>query len=274
MENQMSIGGNKVVNKDMLIIKYEGPSFDNRMELHNFIKQITSIEKILKQTIDALNKTQKVKDTSRESKYFLELRRGSFETVLMILFSNPILMNIVSNCIFEYMKYLAIGKKSKKYNAEIKSLVEDKNVRQYTRDIINPCMAGADKITIISGDVNNTLIIKDEERKTIEEKLQKVENELPIEEYEQELIGNILKVDAVKAQDHLEKSKLGFVIEGQTQPIVTTFEQNISKEELKNIFLSRIKIKAIASYRGNDIIKLLIKSYEFALKKKLDSFIK
>lgn len=272
MDTQLSISGKKVVNRDMVIIKYDGPSFENRMELHSFTKQITSVEKILKQTIDVLNKTQKVKDTPKESKYFLELRRGSFETVLVILFANPILINVVSDCIFEYLKFLATGIKSKEYKNEIQDLVEDKSIRKSTRDIINPCMNGADRITIINGDVNNTLIINNDGRDKIEENLQKIENELPIEEYEQELIGYILKVDAVKAQEHLSKSKLGFVIEGQTQSIDTSFEKEMSEEELKKILFSRIKIKVIASYKGEDIIKLYIKSYDFAYIKKLDSY--
>jgi hypothetical protein len=238
MDNQLNIEGKKVVNQDTLIIKYDGPSFGNRIELHSFTKQITSVEKILRNTIDTLNKTQRVKDTSKDSKYFLELRRGSFETVLVILFSNPILTNVVSNCIFEYLKYLINGTKSKSYAREIKSLIEDKSIRKATKDIINPCFSNVDKITIINGDFNTQLIINDASRMKIEENLQKIENELPLEAFEEELIGRILKIDAVKAQEQLNKSKLGFVIEGQNYSIEADFEKELSEDELKKIVLS------------------------------------
>lgn len=272
-DQQLSIDGQKVVDKDMILLKYEGPSFENKMELHHFTRQITAVERMLRDTIDTLNRSQKINGNSRQSKYYLELRKGSFETALLILFANPILINVLSDCIFEYLKYLVSGKNESKYNQEIRNLVGNKNIRKYTRDILGPCVTGNDKVTLVhNGDINYNLVINNEKKEKIQENLLKVEDELPIEEYEQELFGSILKVDAVKAQENLNKSKIGFVMDRQAQPIEAHFETEISEDQLRSILFLRIKIKAITYHKSGDIIRVLIKSYELAPIKKLDSY--
>ena len=74
MDGQTNINGDKVTKEDVFILKYDGPSFDNRMELHSFAKQITSVERMLRETVDTLNKNSKIRDTSKDSKYYLELK--------------------------------------------------------------------------------------------------------------------------------------------------------------------------------------------------------
>lgn len=275
-EEQKSIHGKKVVDRDCLLIKYEGPSFENRMELHVFIKQINSVEDVLKETICQLNKTHKIEDEPKEPKFYLELRRGSFETVLLIIFSHPILINVASDCIYSYLKYLATGVMNKRYKREIQNLSENQNIRNATRDIINPCVQENDKATIINGDVNlnncNVFIIDKDKRGNINNTLQRIESNIPIKKYEQEMHGKILKIDAVKAEDQLSKSKLGFVIEGGTKPVETSFNKEVSEKELKDVLFERVKINATVFYKGEDMIRILINSYSLSPLKNLSDY--
>lgn len=271
MDTQKDVYGKKLTDKDIFILKYEGPSFDNKMELHSFTRQINSVEKILRGTIDTLNKNNKIKDTSKDSKYYLELRRGSFETVILILFANPIVTNVVSDCIFEYLKYLLNKVKPKNYKNEVDILINNKNIRKSTKDIFNPFINDSDQVTIINGDITNNIIIGNKEREKIEEHLKEIESKLPIEEYEQELIGQIRRLDGVKAEglEDLDKIKLGFVIEGQPDSIEINFEKEIKEEELRKLIFNRLRIKGKLTYRGGEIVKILVKSHEFSPKKKI-----
>ena len=150
MDTQMNIHGKKTTNQDFFILKYEGASFENnRMELHSFSKQICSVEKMLKETIDTLNKKGKIKDTAKDSKYYMELRQGSFETIILILFANPIVTGMVSNCVYDYFKYVVNKVKSKNYKKEIESMINNKTIRKSTKDIFSPCIMDSDKVTII-----------------------------------------------------------------------------------------------------------------------------
>lgn len=274
MGAQINLNGKKLTKKDIFVLKYEGPSFENGMELHSFTKQISSVEKILKDTIDTLNKNNKIKDNSKESKYYLELRRGSFETIILIIFSNPIITNIVSNCIFDYFKYLLNKTKSKEYKKEVDVLVNNKNMRKSSRNILSPCINDSDRVTIIHGNVTNNIIINEKEREIIDEHLKEIENKLPFEEYEEELIGQIRRLDGVKAErlEDLDKIKLGFVIESQQESIEINFKKQIKEKELRKIIFNRLKIKGKSTYRGEELVKILVDSYKLSPKKKVTDY--
>lgn len=278
VEEQKNLHGKKVVNKDYLLIKYEGPSFENQMELHAFIKQITSVKEVLKETIYQLNKTRKIEDDPKEPQFYLQLRKGSFETALLIVFSHPILINVVSDCIASYLKYLVTGARNKKYTQEITSLSDSQNIRNATREIISPCLQDNDQATIINGDVNITknitkvYILDKPKRDSITQTLQRIESDVPTKKVEQEMYGKILKVNAVKAEDQLSRSKFGFVIEGGNKPVETSFNKEVSEKDLKNILFERVKIKAMVFYKGEDIIKIIISSYTLSPLKTLTDY--
>ena len=159
MDNQINLKGKKVANEDFFVLKYDGASFDNhRMELHSFSKQIVAVEKMLKETINTLNEKGKIKDTAKDSKYYMELRQGSFETIIFILFANPIITGVVSGCIYDYFKYMVKKTKSKTYNKEVESMINNKVIRKSTKDIFSPCVTDSDKVTIIHGDVTNNIV--------------------------------------------------------------------------------------------------------------------
>lgn len=274
MGAEINLKGEGLTKKDIFVLKYEGSSFENGMDLHSFTKQISSVERILKDTIDTLNKNNRIKDNSKESKYYLELRRGSFETIIFILFSNPIVTNIVSDCIFDYFKHLLNKTESKKYKKEVDALINNKNMRKSSRNILSPCINDSDRVTIIHGDVTNNIVIGEKEREKIDEHLKEIENKLPFEEYEEELIGQIRKLDGVKAEglNDLDRIKLGFVIESQQESVEVNFKKQIGEKELREIIFSRLKIKGKSTYRGGELVKILIDSYRLSPKKKVTDY--
>jgi len=275
MDTQMNIHGKKTTDKDIFVLKYEGSSFaQNRMELHSFAKQIGSVEKMLKETIDTLNKNGKIKDTAKDSKYYMELRQGSFETIILILFANPIVTGMVSNCVYDYFKYVVNKIKSKSYKKEVDSMINNKSIRKSTKDIFSPCVTDSDRVTIIHGDVTNNLIIGAKEIEKVEKNIKEIENKLPTQDCEEEIIGQIRKFDGVKADglEDIGNIKLGFVIDGQHEPIEINFKKILKEEELRRIFFSRIKIKGKTTYREEERIKILAESYEPSPIKKISDY--
>jgi hypothetical protein len=263
-KNQINLDGKKVTKEDFFVLKYDGASFENhRMELHSFSKQIVAVEKMLKETINTLNEKGKIKDTAKDTKYYIELRQGSFETIIFILFANPIITGVVSNCVYDYFKYMVNRVKSPKYEKEVESMINNKVIRKSTKDVFSPCVTDSDKVTIIHGDVTNNIIIGGKEREEVETHLKEIEEKLPKKEVEEELIGEIKKIDGVKVEDlkDIDKLKLGFVVDGEQESTEITFEQKIKEDELRKIFFKRIRINGVSTYQGEDRIKIIIKSY-------------
>ena len=274
-KNQINLDGKKVTKEDFFVLKYDGASFDNhRMELHSFSKQIVAVEKMLKETINTLNEKGKIKDTAKDSKYYIELRQGSFETIIFILFANPIITGVVSSCVYDYFKYMVNKVKSPKYEKEVESMINNKVIRKSTKDVFSPCVTDSDKVTIIHGDVTNNIIIGGKEREEVEIHLKEIEEKLPKKEVEEELIGEIKKIDGVKVEDlkDIDKLKLGFVVDGEQESTEITFEQKIKEDELRKIFFKRIRINGVSTYQGEDRIKIIIKSYTHSPRKVITDY--
>ena len=273
--NQINLNGKKVTKEDFFVLKYDGASFDNhRMELHSFSKQITAVEKMLKETINTLNEKGKIKDTAKDSKYYMELRQGSFETIIFISFANPIITGVVSSCVYDYFKYMVNKVKSPKYEKEVESMINNKVIRKSTKDVFSPCVTDSDKVTIIHGDITNNIIIDGKEREKVESHIKEIEEKLPTQEFEEELIGEIRKIDGTKTDGlkDLDKVKLGFVVEEKQDSIEVTFEKGITEEELRKLIFNRIKINGISTYRGEDRVKIIIKDYTNSPRKKVTDY--
>ncbi len=276
-EEQINLNKEKVSKEDQFIVKYEGPSFENRMELHSFAKQASSVEKILKEAIAQLSSSKKIKDKIGEQKFYLKLNPGSFETNFLVLFTNPIILNLISDFIFEYLKYIVTGRiEGPKYNKELKNFVKIKKIRSSTKDIISPCIQDSDRVTFINGDQTNNYnlyVINKPEREGMKENLLKIEKEIPIEEFEQNIFGRILKVDAIKSKEDLKDSKLWFVAEEEgSKPIEIAFRKEISEEEIREILFNRLLVKAIIHYKGDEKIKIEIIDHSLSPTKKLDTY--
>ena len=275
MDNQINFNGKSVTKEDFLILKYDGASFEeHRMELHNFSKQIIAIEKILKETITTLNNNKKIEDKVKDCKYYIELRQGSFETIIFVLLANPILTGLVSNCIYDYFKYMAIENFSGISSKDVESMINNKIIRKYTKDVFSPCVTNSDKVIIIYGDTTNNFIIGKKEIENVESHIREIEEKLPTQQFEEELIGEIKKIDGTKSDliTNLAKIKIGFVVEGESGATEVNFENRINEEELRNILFNRIKINGISTYRGDDRLKITIKNYTPSPRKKVTEY--
>lgn len=152
---------------------------------------------------------------------------------------------------------------------------ENKVIRNSTRDVFTkPCFSNNDKVTIFTGDVtqkNNYFILNSEKRELLESSLKKIESGVPTEEYEQELIGQIKKIDGVKNEE-ITDCRLTFIVEERTTPIDVTFENKLSDEEIRNLLFRRIRIDGKVTVRGSEILNIKIKSYKMSPKKKLKDY--
>lgn len=244
------------------------------MELHSFTKQICSLGKMLKETIDTLNKSGKIKDNAKDSKYYIELRQGSFETIIFVLFANPIITGMVSNCVYDYFKYVISKIISKPYKKEVESMINNKNIRKSTKDIFSPCITDSDRVTIVNGDVTNNIIIGNKEMEKIERNIKEIEDKLPTQDCEEEIIGQIKKFEGVRAEglEDISHIKWGFVIDGQNEAIEINFKENLKEEEIRKIIFKRIKVKGITTYRGEERLKILAESHELSPIKRIGDY--
>jgi hypothetical protein len=204
----------------------------------------------------------------------MECRQGSFETIIFILFANPVVTGVVSSCVYDYFKYMVGKVKSPKYEKEVESMISNKVIRKSTKDVFSPCINDSDKVTIIHGDVTNNFIIGKEERDKVDSHIKEIEEKLPIQEFEEELIGKIVKVDGTKTDGlkELDKIKLGFMIEEKQDVIEVSFENGIKEDELRKMIFNRIKINGISTYRGEDRVKIIIKTYSDSPRKKITDY--
>ena len=100
------------------------------------------------------------------------------------------------------------------------------------------------------------------------------EGKLPTQEFEEELIGEIRRVDGTKTDGlkDLDKIKFGFVVEGEQDVTEVTFEKDIKEDEIRKIIFNRIKIKGISTYRGKDKVKIIIKDYADSPRKRITEY--
>src|SRR3989338_6580484 len=96
--NQTDVYGNKLYKKEEITFTYEGPSFDGRMELPKLTAQLQSTEVLINELINELYKQKKLTN-SQSTRVYLELKRGSFQEIISIIFNHPFAIAVVGGSI-------------------------------------------------------------------------------------------------------------------------------------------------------------------------------
>src|SRR3989338_8891829 len=118
-EHETDLKGNHLIRKEELKIIYEGPSFDGKMEISHLSNQLKSTELVIREIVSELYKQKGLKNP-KDVKIYLQLKKGSFQEIITIVFNNPIIANIIGGCIVALFTYF-LTKKKDKPNCDIKT---------------------------------------------------------------------------------------------------------------------------------------------------------
>ena len=253
--------GEKVKKEDNFEVIYEGPSFENRMELNVLHHQLESLERIIKKTTDILKETGKINFGSKDIKIFLKVEKGSFREILQVILTNPITYGVIVGCIVSIFTHF-LNRRSKQditFEKEVNILKEDNNFKLDVKEIVSPISIKGDQVNII-GD-NNQVIIKQEQKEDFFRSLQGIEGSelLKNGEFEEELKGVVRKLDL----DAFANNYLGFNIDDGPSKIPTSIRGEFNLNDVKEIINEYVKIKAIVRYKDDEIKHIEILHYEF-----------
>ena len=255
---------NSLEKEDGIIITYEGPSFENRMEISYLREQLKSLEYLIKDLVDELYENEGLNLSSKDVKIFLKLRKGSFEEIISIIFSNSIVSGIISGCVVAFFSKLVNKKKECEHHIE--KLVNNFYFVKNAHIIVNPLSQEGDKLKIKSrNNPENEVELLFEEKEELYKKLREIEKESLFETYEEEFFGHLSSVN-------LGNSKFGFTLEGTNKPISVKFDKHLSLKDIKTILGERIKITARAKYKDKQLFKLEIIDHELKKRKTLNDF--
>jgi len=232
--------GEKVVKEENIEILYNGPSFDNKMEIRNLYTQLEAVENIVKDTADVLKKNNKINRGSNDIKIFLKLKKGSFGEVIVIVFNDPIFQSVISGCITATYIYFLTNRsnKNKNFQKEIEEFEKDKNFKSNVKKVVLP-------INIAGDDEPENELLKNGE-------------------FEEELIGVIRKLDL----DAQKNNYFGFNIKNGPSKISTSVKGEFNLNVYKDLIDEPIKVRTVVRYKDDIITHIEVLEYEILNKSK------
>lgn len=265
-DNEIDLNGNILVRQDELYFVYEGPSFNGKMDMPSLINQLKSTEFLIREVIRTLYEQKKLSEPEN-IKLYLKLKHGSFAEIIEIILNHPLAISIIGGCVVALFNKL-FNKKDKEAKTEI-NIENLTNNFTFVKEIDNiaiPLQKEGDRLIIYSPKKKE---IKTEiefiEKETIKKILNKLQEEVTVEIYEEEFFGYLYMIN-------IDRGTLGFTLEGTNKHVPVTFISQPNLEELKNIFAEKLWIKANATYRNKELVKLEIKEYRVKTRKSLNDF--
>lgn len=264
--NQNDVYGNKLYTKEEITFTYDGPSFDGRMELPKLTVQLQSTEILIKELINELYKQKKLTNSER-TKVYLELKRGSFQEIISIIFNHPFAIAVVGGSIVAIITKL-LNRKQEQSEINIENISNNYGVINNINLIVNPLQDKNDKL-IITLPNSQKEIITYADREMLSDNINelKKEDESSFEIVEEEFFGDLNSVN-------IKQGKFGFILEGTNKIIPVSFDEKLNITEIKEILAERVKIKARATYENHELKKLDIIEYEIKKRKNLNEYFK
>lgn len=263
--------GNFLSNKDEIKIIYEGPSFDGQMEISNLTTQLKSTEFLIKEIISEYYQQRGYKEKA-DVKIYLKLERGSFEEIISIILDKEVLRGIVIITFGTLLGYYLSRKKEEKAretpktSIKIEKMVNNIKIVNNLKHIIDPLEKKGDRIRIVSTKkpkMDTKITFPD--KKIFKDALKELESEVKIEYSEEDFFGKLRAVD-------LDKEKYRFSLEGNEAGVPVSFEKGIDSKTIRQILDKRIKIKAIATQKNEELEQLKILDFKEKRRKSLTDF--
>jgi len=259
---------NRLDNVEEFNIVYEGPSFQNKIELSDLRKQLKSTEYLIKDLVDELHKDRKVPVDSKGVKIFLKLERGSFQEIISVVLNSPITEGLIIGCVVALFNYILNKRKKEEAKIKIDNMTNNFFFIKNVNNIASPLHQEGDKIKVFA--VKNPKIYTEvffEEKELIKEYIKELDKQSEHETYEEEFFGYLSAVD-------IDREKFGFTLEGSNKHIPVEFRPHLNLDEIRKILGRRIKIMANVRYRRNELYKIEIKKHELKKRKNLNDYLK
>lgn len=273
-DKTIDLDKNYLSNKDELEIIYDGPSFDGQMEMSRLTSQLKSTELLIKELVMEYYSQRGYKENP-DIKIYLKLKRGSFQEIISIILDKELIQNVISSCIAALFTYYLINKgkkkeerKTPKTQINIEKIVNNVRIINHIKHLSDPLEKEGDKIKIISKEnpkINAEVNFSD--KIIFKEKIKELESELEIKYSEEEFFGKLRAVD-------LDKNSYRFSLEGTQNSVPVEFNDKIPYETIGHILDKRIKIKAMATRKNDELESLKIIKFEEKKVKNLGDFIK
>ena len=158
-EKQKTLNGNFISKEQKIITKFNGSSFlmknQNVIKRNDFLKHEEALNKIIKKIPNL--KEQKIQS-------YIEVRKGSFELVLFLMFSNPITTNLISSYLKELFDYI-LNKKEGNLRNELIELLKDEDFKKECKHLVAPVNKSGDSVIFINGDNNQVIYNLDKRQK-------------------------------------------------------------------------------------------------------------
>jgi hypothetical protein len=264
--NQTDVYGNKLYNRDEITFTYEGSSFDGKMELPKLTAQLQSTEILIKELVNELYRQKKLNNT-QSTKVYLELKKGSFQEIISIIFNHPFAISVVGGSIVAIVNKL-LKKQEAKSEINIENISNNYGIINNINLIINPLQKKGDKLIISLPDSKQEIIHYDD-KEIISQSISelKQDDESSFEVVEEEFFGNLNSVN-------IKQGKFGFILEGTNKVIPVSFDEKPNISEIKELLAERVKIKARATIENDELKKLDIIDYEIKKRKVLKEYFK
>ncbi|GEM_PF-3041719 len=266
VENPTDLFNNKLNTTEEFNIIYQGPSFENRIEINDLRKQLKSTEFLIRDLFDELYKEKQTPSDSKSLKIYLKVKKGSFQEIITVVLTSPIVEGIVIGCVIGLFNHILKKKETLKDNIKIEKMTNNfyfvKNVNQ----IINPLKQEGDKIIISSvSDPNVYTEAEFREKDYAKEYLKELDRQSIYETYEEEFFGYLSRVD-------INKDTFGFTLEGGKESLSVEFESHLNLQEIKDILGERVWVKTRARYKNAVLYKLEIKEFAIKRRKNLNDY--
>ncbi len=258
------LNGNLLIKEEELYFVYEGPSFNGKMEIPSLIYQLKSTEFLIREVIKNLY-TEKKLSQPEKIKIFLKLKRGSFQEIIEIIFNHPLTVSVIGGCIVVLFERLFNKKEKAQCIINIEKMTNNLTIVNEIDNIILPLQIKGDKLSIYSSKKDVKTEIEFDEKKIIKQVLNKLQEEILVEIYEEEFFGYLYLVN-------IDKGTFGFTFEETNKHIPAIFLSKPSLEEIRKLLGEKIRIKASAIYHNKELFKLEIKEYQIKERKSIHDY--
>ena len=265
-EYDQDLMGNRLQKDEEINIVYEGPSFEGQMEISDLTSQLKSTEEIIRGIIEEVIKDKKLQISSKDARIYLKLNKGSFQETILIILSHPLTASIIGGCIVALFNRWLRKKEDDKCSININKIVNNYLFVKNANNMIEPLQKEKDSVKISSHsnpEINTEIRMSD--KKIMHAIIKEIEEKESIEHFEEEFFGYISMVD-------LDKDKFSFSLEGNEKHIPVSFDARPNLGDIKDVLGERIKIRAKATYKNGEIIKLVILSYEIKERRSLKDY--
>lgn len=251
---------------DEINICFAGTEFDEGIELSLFIKQLNSVNELLKYTLKELVDAEKIDPEFLKYKVSIIVEKGSIIEKIKIDYTKPSHVLVLSGIVFPlmvatYSKGLDLVLPDNPTTSSLSEILNQPQFAKCAADILIPVEITGGTVTInnLTGEslaLNQNQVRKISDSLNIE---QQTESDLARNgDFHETRLGVIRKLDL----DATANNYFGFNLNGGKNKIPTSIEGEFHLNEYKEIIDKPIKLTGIFKYKNDEVVHITIRNVE------------